>query len=389
MRQTETKQGEKMRVFLFLLIIGGWFVFMSPVTAQDKAEKGTKERVQIAILLDTSGSMEGLIEQAKSQLWKIVNEMALAKKNGVNPQLEVALYEYGKDSIPASEGYLRMIVPLSTDLDKISEELFKLTTNGGSEYCGQVIQRAAQGLQWAKSNEQLKVIFIAGNEPFTQGDVDYKKSCKEAISKGIIVNTIFCGSLQEGIDTNWKDGADLADGKYMNIDHNQAAVHIEAPQDKEIMALGQKLNETYVAYGTKGAMSKSRQEAQDANATSVAGSGAMVQRSVAKASTQYSNSTWDIVDAEKEGKVKVEELDEDSLPAEMKKMSPKERKDFIEKKKKERAQIQEKINTLRQQRDKYVAEKQKSAAQKQTLDNAVITTIKDQAKKKNYKFEEK
>lgn len=374
-----------------MVILCGILIFLAPATAQENTQKpaAAKELVQIAILLDTSGSMEGLIEQAKSQLWKIVNEMALAKKKGASPQVEVALYEYGKDSIPASEGYLRMIVPLSTDLDKISEELFKLTTNGGSEYCGQVIERATQSLQWAKSNDHLKVIFIAGNEPFTQGAVEYKKSCKEAISKGIIVNTIFCGSFQEGIDTNWKDGADLADGKYINIDHNQVVVDIAAPQDAEIMALGKKLNETYVAYGTKGALSKTRQEAQDTNASSIAGSGAMVQRSVAKASKQYSNSGWDIVDAEKEGKVKVEELDEATLPEEMKKMSTKERKDYIEKKTKERAALQDKINTLRQKRDQYIAAKQKTSAEKTTLDAAVINAIKEQAKKKNYKFEEK
>ena len=36
-------------------------------------------------------------------------------------------------------------------------------------------------------------IFIAGNEPFTQGPVNYAESCKAAITKGIIVNTIHCG----------------------------------------------------------------------------------------------------------------------------------------------------------------------------------------------------
>ena len=35
-----------------------------------------KNLIQMAILLDTSGSMDGLIEQAKAQLWKIVNELA-------------------------------------------------------------------------------------------------------------------------------------------------------------------------------------------------------------------------------------------------------------------------------------------------------------------------
>jgi len=153
--------------------------------------------IQLALLLDTSGSMDGLIDQAKSQLWKIVNELATSKKNGKPSDLYVALYEYGKQSIPVDEGYLRNIVPFTQDLDKISDELFKLRTNGGDEYCGKVILNAVENLQWNKSNDNLKIIFIAGNEPFTQGSVDYKTVCQKAVKKGIVVNTIFCGSYDE------------------------------------------------------------------------------------------------------------------------------------------------------------------------------------------------
>ncbi len=136
-----------------------------------------KPRVQMAILLDTSGSMSGLIDQARTELWAIVNEFITAKRDGQAPELRVALYEYGKSSLPASEGYIRMIVPLTMDLDKISEELFALKTNGGSEYCGWVIKEATAALQWSGAPEDLKVIFIAGNEPFTQGKVKYQKAC--------------------------------------------------------------------------------------------------------------------------------------------------------------------------------------------------------------------
>ncbi len=374
---------KKFKMLLVVLLVIGMLTMLA-------AAKEIKEKplVQLAILLDTSGSMEGLIEQAKTQLWKIVNEMALAKKSGESPRLEVALYEYGKSSIPESEGYLRMIVPLSVDLDRISEELFQLKTNGGSEYCGKVIQSAAKELQWTRSNNHLKVIFIAGNEPFTQGNVDYRTACKDAISKGIIINTIFCGNFQEGIQTQWKDGADLSDGKYMNIDHNQELVHINAPQDKEIADLGKKLNDTYVAYGKKGYEMRERQKMQDSNAATK-GEAVLAQRSMAKAAPQYNNAAWDIVDAEKEGKVKVEELDEDQLPEEMKKMSKEEKKKYIETKRKERETIQEKINQLRKERDKYVAGKQKETAGKNTLDTAVIKAVREQAQQKNYRFEEK
>ena len=100
---------------------------------------------------------------------------------------------------------------LTTDLDRVSQELFALTTNGGAEYCGQVIEQASRDLAWSDSDNDLKAIFIAGNEPFTQGPVDYHKSVKNAVAGGITVNTIHCGSEQAGIDGKWKDGALLAE----------------------------------------------------------------------------------------------------------------------------------------------------------------------------------
>jgi len=375
-----------MKIKVWSLLLIALLVCSVGVAGKTKREKPL---VQMAILLDTSGSMEGLIEQAKTQLWKIVNELATARKNGQIPRLEVALYEYGKSTIPASEGYLRMIVPLSQDLDRISEELFKLKTNGGDEYCGRVIQAAVEGLTWTKNNNELKVIFIAGNEPFTQGGVDYKGACKASITKGIIVNTIHCGDYQTGVRTYWKDGADLADGKYMNIDHNQKIAHINAPQDKEIIELGKALNKTYVAYGGKvGKAKKERQKRQDSNAMAVSEE-VMVQRAAAKSSAQYSNVSWDLVDAEKEGKVKIENVKDEDLPEEMRKMSKEERKTYIGKKQQERIKIQKKIKELKNKRDKYVAEKRKSMSKDKTLDSAIIKAIREQAQKKKYNFKKK
>ena len=115
-------------------------VFQSAMTAHGKPRlTAPRPAVDIAILLDTSNSMDGLIDQAKSQLWTIINEFAAAKRHGLTPTLRVALFEYGNTNLPASEGYIRQVIPLTDDLDALSEALFALTTNGGDEYCGQVI----------------------------------------------------------------------------------------------------------------------------------------------------------------------------------------------------------------------------------------------------------
>lgn len=345
-----------------------------------------KNSIQLALLLDTSNSMDGLIEQAKSQLWKIVNELATTQKDGQAVDLFVALYEYGKDAIPSQEGHLRNIVPFTSDLDKISDELFKLNTNGGEEFCGKVILNAVNNLQWKKSSDELKIIFIAGNEPFTQGDVDYKTACKKSIKNGIVVNTIFCGNYEEGVQTMWKDGADISDGKYINIDHNAAIVHIDAPQDADIIKLGQELNKTYIAFGNYGREKKELQAEQDANSMSLSNE-VMVERSVTKSGGQYKNSNWDLVDAKKDGSVKIEELKDEDLPDEMKKMNIQERKAYVDKMDKEREQIQKKINRLNDERSKYVAKKMLENKNDNTLDAVMIKTIREQAKNKNYKFD--
>jgi hypothetical protein len=370
--------------FLLLTIFAFGVQVLSGATERTIAKKPL---VQIAILLDTSNSMDGLIEQAKGQLWKICNEFIKARQNGVVPEVQVALYEYGKSSLSRESGWIRRIQPLTTDLDKISEELFALRTNGGDEFCGWVIKQAVSELEWSPRPDVYKVIFIAGNEPFTQGPVNYVESCKAAISKGIIVNTIHCGPEAEGISTKWKDGAVIADGKFLVIDQNRAVVSIEAPQDKEIARLGEELNKTYLAFGVAGRAGAERQKGQDANAAALApASGAVVQRAVAKASANYKNSTWDLVDAAKDDKFDISKLKTEELPAEMKTMNATARKDFIARNAKERSELQAKIQKLNADRDKYVAQRRQEMSGAETLEIAVISAVHEQGAKRNFVF---
>ncbi len=343
--------------------------------------------VQMAILLDTSGSMSGLIDQARAELWAIVNEFIFAKRNGKEPELQVALYEYGKSSLPGKDGYIRMIVPFTTDLDKVSEELFALKTNGGDEYCGWVIKEATKSLNWSNSPDDLKVIFIAGNEPFTQGPVDYRQVCRAAVAKGIIVNTIHCGSKKAGLDGKWKDGAVLADGQYLNIDQSRKAIHVAAPQDKQIAELGIKLNDTYIPYGRQGNVYFERQKAQDNNAAAASKEAALT-RAMTKSSLYYRNEFWDLVDAVNTNKVKLEDVKEEDLPEQMQTMGKEKRNAYIKAKAKQRVDIQQRIQALNEQRKKFVAEQMKKRQlQGHTLGSAVIKAVREQAKKKSFTFE--
>ena len=358
-----------------------FFALMSLLIAVPVQADSRTPSMQIALLLDTSNSMDGLINQARTQLWKIVNELALAKQNGETPNLEVALYEYGKDSLSAKEGYIQMLVPLTDDLDKVSEALFALQTNGGNEFCGQVIQTASAQLTWSTDPHAYKAIFIAGNEPFTQGPVDFRNAVPAAIAKSILVNTIFCGPEQQGIQGLWKQGADLGDGRFMSLDQNQALVHIEAPQDAEILRLGKEINQTYVAYGKTGNAAKERQARQD-NLSAGASNDAAVNRALVKKSKMYKTESWDMVTAVEEGKVALEEMEEDALPEPMKDMDLAERKAYIAENKAKRDEITQRLNQLEKERRTWLADQ----VQQESIDAHILDAIRKQAVSKGYVF---
>lgn len=337
--------------------------------------------VQLAILLDTSGSMQGLISQAKTQLWKIVNEFISAKQNGKTPVVQVALYEYGNSSANKKDHYIRQLIPLSRDLDTVSEKLFELTTNGGEEYCGAVIRECTKNLGWDPSPKTYKAIFIAGNEPFTQGPVNAIKACSNAIKNGIIVNTIHCGSDYNGRKTKWAAGADAADGKYLVIDHNQSVTDIETPHDKEIEKLNEELNRTYIYYGRKGLLGKEKQIMQDRNAKNAAPA-AVQARIVTKASSNYTNSSWDVVDASKQKGFDISKIKDADLPEEMKTMTLEERKAYVAKMAANRTEIQAKIREAGKKRAAFIAEKAKESGKEDTLGDAISTAVREQAGKK-------
>ena len=226
--------------------------------------------------------MDGLIDQAKSQLWNVVNELARARRSGKAPSLEVALYEYGNDRLPESQGYIRKV----SEPDDGPRQDFRGAVQTEHRRRQRVLRDGyrpggAKALM-EQPADVLKVIYIAGNEEFTQGPDPYAAACGRAIRKGIIVNTIFCGGFQEGVEGKWKNGAEVADGRYMSIDQDHVVEAIATPFDKDIVRLGNELNATYVGYGSEGEARKERQAEQDSNAAAM-GAEATVQRSMAKA----------------------------------------------------------------------------------------------------------
>lgn len=106
----------------------------------------------------------------------------------------MALHEYGNARLSQESGWFQQVVPLTTGLGKISEELFAQRTSCGEEYCWLVFQGTVEDLACDPATNVYKAIFIAGNEPFTQEPVHYAEACKAAITEGTVINTINCAN---------------------------------------------------------------------------------------------------------------------------------------------------------------------------------------------------
>lgn len=352
----------------------------------EKPKTSENNKIQVALLLDTSNSMDGLIDQAKSRLWNIVNTLTTLKYSGKTPDIEIALYEYGNDGLAQQSNYIRQVTPLTSDLDLISEKLFALKTNGGNEYCGAVIQDATKKLQWGSANNNMKLIYIAGNEAFNQGGINYKEAISDAMKNDIYVNTIFCGNSMEGINTFWKDGADYGKGKYFNIDSNLSVQYVSTPYDDQISKCNVKINNTYIGYGTKGSSKKMNQEAQDKNAQKVS-SANYAERAVSKSKAVYKNESWDLVDRVKEDPKAIAKIKKEELPAELQNKSEAEVQVIVSQKAKEREIIQKEIGELGKKRQQYIDAEAKKTKSQDDLGKAISTSIVTLAKVKGYTVE--
>jgi hypothetical protein len=256
--------------------------------------------IDLAICLDTSGSMEPLIDAARVALWDIAGEIAQAEPT---PRLRVALLTYGVKSA-GRNGWVRMETELTEDLDLVAERLFALRSEkGGVEYVGRVLQMALDRLDWTESEDALKLIFVAGNEPADQDPaVSFLDVSDAARDKDIFVHAIFYGDAAHADATTWKELSELTEGTFASVDPRSATmvVKTKTPFDRELGELGTAINETYLPLGEEGRKRWEELERQDRNARKLSPTTA-ARRSLAKAGRVYS-SRWDLVVEEMQGR---------------------------------------------------------------------------------------
>jgi hypothetical protein len=233
----------------------------------------------------------------------------------------------------------------------------------------------------------MKLLYIAGNEPFNQQGINYKEAISDARKKGVYINTIHCGTYEDGISQFWKDGADIGQGKYFNIDSNKKVIFIPTPYDDKISQCNAKLNDTYMSFNSQGAVYKEKQNRQDVLSESVSVAN-KVERTVSKSNAAaYDNSHWDMVDNYKKDKDFVKKIKKEDLPAAFKGKTEAEIKQIAETNMAEREKLQKEISELAVKRQKFIDEEMKKRGENtDDLGQAMEKSIIEIGKKKGYKI---
>ncbi len=312
------------------------------------------KRIEVCFVLDTTGSMSGLIAGAKEKIWAIANQMTDAKPL---PELKMGLIGY-RDR---GDAYITKVNPLTDDLDAIYEELMKFEANGGGdgpESVNQALHEAVHKMEWSGKEDAadvLKIIFLVGDAPphmDYEQDVLYPVICEQAVRKDIIINAIQCGSNGETTPV-WKEIAHLSEGSYAAIEQGGGMVTIETPVDKDIAELTRAINETVIPYGDAKAQEFARSKVAAAS-SAPASRGAERAAYFAKGEGKAISGREDLVAELAEESFSLDEVKKADLPEELRKMDKEELEKYVAEKQTQREALQSKMSDLVKQRDAFV-----------------------------------
>ena len=331
--------------------------------------------VEVALVLDASGTMNQLLDAVRMALWDMVDELVRLEPT---PRVRVALLTYGSSQNPADSGWVRIEMDLTEDLDRVSERLFALSGGGDTEYVARAVATALEGLSWTDSDEALKMIFVAGNEAADQDPVlRLEDAAALAQEEGVFVTAVFSTTGGEQDSPSWRRLAALAQGQYSVIGPQSAA--IETPFDAQLAQLGAALNETFIPLGEAGQRRLESITLQDENALSL-GERAAAGRAQVKAGSPFAGS-WDLLSAVEAGLVDLAELPEDELPETVRQMSYEERVLLVEGARARREEIRASIRELADRRRLYLASEAPRIGG-DSLDGIVRETVRRQAREK-------
>ena len=362
-------------VAVFLLLAGA---FISTVPAQDAPV------IEFAICLDTSGSMNNLIDEARIHLWGIVDDLSRLEPT---PQVRVALLSYGSSQNPRDSGWIRINRPLTEDLDAVSQTLFDLKTGGSEEYVERVIRVALNQLAWSEDDDAIRMIFVMGNEEADQDQaIDAVDLASDANRLEIAVHPIFVGGRAGKNYETWRLLGEELGVQVATLRPGKVPEGPATPVDNELAALGQQMSTTYVPFGEDAADSAENQALQDKNVASL-GVSVAASRAITKAGPLYQGD-WDLVDAVDSGRVILEDVPEEQLPANMRAMTLVERDDYIFQLAEQRQVLKDRIRKLGFQRDEYFDAKRQAGIKSpgDDLRSLIRRTVQEQAKAQGIDF---
>jgi Mg-chelatase subunit ChlD len=346
--------------------------------------------VEVVFVLDTTGSMSGLIQAAKDKIWSIASTVASAQPA---PEIRIGLVAY-RDR---GDAYVTRVVDLSNDIDSIHAILMDFEAAGGGdgpESVNQALHEAIHEISWSQDPKAYKVVFLVGDAPphlDYQDDVPYAESVAVAREKGIAVNAIQCGE-DAGTTAHWQRIAQLGEGQYFRVDQAGGAVAIATPFDRKLAELSAKLDETRLYYGT--AEDKEKQARKEA-ATDKLHTGSTLESRARRAAfnaTEAGKSNLlgdkELVDDVASGRVDLSAIEPAALPAPLQSMAPDEQQALIEATAERRKTLTGEIQTLAAERDAYlkrqVAER---GGAKDSLDHQIYGAIREQAKAKGMMYD--
>jgi hypothetical protein len=358
------------------LLAAGLAVAVAPTFAVPMPTK--KPPVEVVFCLDTTGSMSGLISAAKAKIWAISNQIASGKPT---PDLKIGLVAY-RDR---KDAYVTQVFDLTEDLDAVHANLQKFQATGGGdgpESVNQALNEAVTRIKWSEDNKVLKIIFLVGDAPPHMDypdDVKYPATCKAAVKKNLIINTIQCGTLASAT-TVWKDIAAKAEGSYVAIPQNGGAVVVATPFDKRLGEINTELARTTLPFGE----TKAREAGEDkAHAAAGLGAEAAAERAGFLAKTGKA-AAYDLLDNIKSGKVKLETLKKEELPRELRDKTLAQQKEFLKKLDKRRTRLNKEVLELDKKRAEFIARKRAEMEKDKKpsgFDKEVLDLLRKQAKK--------
>jgi Mg-chelatase subunit ChlD len=359
-------------------------------TAQIAPAVAPRPVVEVVFVLDTTGSMSGLIDAAKANIWSIARTMASAQPQ---PDIRVGLVAY-RDR---GDNYVTQVVDLSSDLDSMYATLMDFTADGGGdgpEAVNEALYDAVHTVKWSQDPKAYQVIFLVGDaQPHMDysDDVKYPITLKAAAAKGIIVNTVQAGD-DSGTTLEWQQIASLSQGAYFKVGQGGDAVAVSTPFDADMARLSKELDETRLFYGDEKERARAAGKTAATAKLNESGSvGSLAQRAAFNASASGAKNFLgdsELVDDVSNGRVDLASVDKSTLPEPLRELSVEEQKQVIADTKTKREELSSSIAALSDQRQQYIeTELKKDANVAQSLDYQIYGAVKEQGARKGLSYE--